>query len=359
MSTERVGRRWARPEVGLALAAIASSALVWWPYRGRMDLIYRHWDAPSYLQIAAEGYQPTPDGKPPMVLAHLPLYPATARVLGFLGLQRALLVATVLATVAAVLLFYRLARDVWRTPSPGFLALVFLLVPPRWWLYHSVGASEPLYIALVLAAIWLMEKDRVAWSCAAAGFAAVTRSSGIMMLPAWALILELRGRRRSMPWLLLIPAGLGAYLVFAQARFGDFLAPFAPNLDKISSPFPFSFLGWLIGVNHIAQAEFYIYLAFVYALGITRLLAYPVPMIYAAFQLAFYVCIGSEDWSRYFLAMAPFALVLGFRDLWASRPARWLLAAYAPVTLYYCWNSIVHNLIPEPRYLDLLRRLAP
>jgi hypothetical protein len=75
---------------------------------------------------------------------------------------------------------------------------------------------------------------------------------------------------------------------------------FAPNLDKISSPFPFSFLGWLIGVNHIAQAEFYIYLAFVYALGITRLRQFPCPMIYAAFQLAFYVCIGSEDWSRYF-----------------------------------------------------------
>ncbi|HKD17090.1 MAG TPA: hypothetical protein VKG23_04405 [Thermoanaerobaculia bacterium] len=346
----------------LALAAIASSLLVWLPYAGRMRIIYRNWDSPSYLDIAGEGYVSgnpiAPTVSPPLVLAHFPLYPLLVRALGFIGLERALLAVSVLATIAATAIFYRLARDVWRVESPEFLTLVFLLVPPRWVLYRSLGASEPLFIALVMASIWFFETDRIGWSCVAAGLAAVTRVSGIMILPAWALLLLLRGRSRSLPWLALIPAGLAAYLVFTRVRFGSFFAPFAPNVEKIASPIPFSFLGWLIGVNLVAHAEFYIYLAFIYALGISRLRRFPVPMTYAAFQLAFFLCISSEDWSRYFLAMAPFALVLGFHDILTSRAARWLLPAYAAVTLYYCWNVFPKNVCPEPVYNEILRRIG-
>jgi len=349
-------------ELALAAASVLSSLLVWLPYRHRMELVYRYWDGPSYLDIAREGYvvaSPLAAGKsPPWLLAHFPLYPLTIRALAFLGYPRAMLLATVLATITAALLFYRLARDVWRVPSPGLLALIFLVVPPRWLLYHSVGASEPLFLALVLASIFCFEKDRIGWACAIAGLAALTRASGIMILPAYALLLVARGRRRSLPWLLLIPSGFGAFLLYSRLQFGSFLAPFEPNLDKLSSPVPFAFLAWLIGVNLVAHAEFHIYLAGIFAIGISRISRFRVPMTYAAFQLAFYLFVSSEDWSRYFLAMAPFALVLGFRDILTSRPVRWMLPAYVAVATFYAWNVIPKNLCPEPAYARLLQLLA-
>lgn len=350
------------PEALLVLAAIASSLLVLWPYLDRMEIVYRYWDGPSYLTIAREGYRPgsplSPGPGPPMLLAHLPLYPLLVRALSFVGWQRAPIIGSVLATIAAVLIFYRLARDVWKIPSPWLLSLVFLLVPPRWLLYHSVAASEPLFLALVLASIALFERDRVGWSCAAAGLAALTRVSGIMILPAYALLLLARGKRQSLPWLLLIPAGFCGYLLYCQIRFGSFLAPFEPNLEKIASPIPFAFLGWLIGINLVAHAEFHIYLAGIYAIGTSRLHRFRVPMAYAAFQLAFYLLISSEDWSRYFLAMQPFALILGFHDILTSRAVRWMLPAYTAVALFYASRVIPKNLCPEPLYNHLLRHLG-
>ena len=351
-----------RVELALAATAVVSSLLVWLPYRHRMDIVYRYWDGPSYLDIAREGYvagSPLAAGKAtPWLLAHFPLYPLTIRALAFVGYTRAMLLATVLATIAAALLFYRLARDTWRVPSPGLLALIFLLVPPRWLLYHSVGASEPLFLALVLASIWSFEKDRIGPACAMAGLAAITRASGIMILPAYALLLMMQGRRRCLPWLLLIPLGFGAYLLYCQAQFGSFLAPFEPNLDKIASPIPFSFLAWLIGVNLVAHAEFHIYLAGIYAIGISRISRFRVPMAYAGFQFAFYLFVSSEDWSRYFLAMAPFAVILGFHDILTSRAVRWMLPVYTGVATFYAWNVIPKNLCPAPMYEQLLQLLS-
>jgi len=350
------------PDALLVLAAVGSSLLVWWPFLGRMSLIYRHWDAPAYLAIAREGYAAggplAPGTGTPWLLAHLPLYPLLTRLLSFVGWERATLVGSVLCTVAAVLIFYRLARDVWKVPSPWFLSLVFVFVPPRWLLYHSVGASEPLFLALALGSIWCFERDRIGWACFTAGLAAVTRVSGILFFPAYALLLLARGRRRSLPWLLWIPAGFGAYLAYCQIRFGTFMAPFEPNLDKLASPIPFAFLGWLIGINRIAHAEFHIYLAAIYAVGISRLRRFPVPMAFAAFQLAFYLFISSEDWSRYFLVMAPFALLLGFHDILTSRPVRWMLPVYVLVATFYARSAIPKNLCPAPLYERLLQHLG-
>ncbi len=350
------------PDALLVVAAVASSFLVWLPFLGRMRLLYRHWDGPSYLAIAREGYSAasplTPDAGPPWLLAHFPLYPFLVRLLSFVGWERATVAGAVLCTIAGVLIFYRLARDVWKVPSAWWLSLLFLLVPPRWLLYHSVAASEPLFIALALASIWYFEKDRIGWACFAAGLAALTRVSGVMFLPAYAVLLVARGRRRSLPWLLWIPAGVGGYLLYCQLRFGTYMAPFAPNLEKIAMPIPFAFLGWLIGINRIAHAEFHIYLAGIYAIGISRLRRFPVPMAYAAFQLAFYLFISSEDWSRYFLPMAPFALVLGFHDILSSRPVRWMVPVYVAVAVFYARSAIPKNLCPEPLYARLLQHLG-
>ncbi|HYX20092.1 MAG TPA: hypothetical protein VFA98_04540, partial [Thermoanaerobaculia bacterium] len=154
-------RAGVRPELWLALASVGGSFLVYLPFVSDMAPVYRFWDGPNYLTVARTLYRIGPDN--PLLAyvydvrffaSYLPVYPMLVRAFAFLGYERALLLVSVLASTAAVLLFYRLARDVWRLESPAFLSLVFLFLPPRWLLYRSTGATESVYIAATLAAVY-------------------------------------------------------------------------------------------------------------------------------------------------------------------------------------------------------------
>src|SRR5262249_30342505 len=217
--------------------------------------------------------------------SYLPVYPLLVRALAFVGDERALLLVSVIAATVAVLLFYRLARDVWRLESPAFLSLVFLFLPPRWVLYRSTGATEAVYIACTLAAVLFFEKSQVGRASVAGALAALTRISGLMIAPAFGIVLLLRRRWRSIPLLLLIPAGLFGYFLFCKERFGDFFAYFSPHGEKLARFIPFGFLPVLFGKGLYHQVEFHILLALVYAVGTFRLRPYPVIFSYCLFEL--------------------------------------------------------------------------
>ena len=153
-----------------------------------MEIVYRHYDSPRDMTVARTLYRIAPDNPlvsktmtPAYFASRLPLYPLLVRAFAWIGYQRAMLFVSWGAGVAAVLLFYTLARDVWRLSSPFFLSLVFLFLPPRWLLYRSVGATESLYIALTLASLLLFERGRIGRASAAASLAAVTRITGLMI----------------------------------------------------------------------------------------------------------------------------------------------------------------------------------
>jgi hypothetical protein len=253
-----------RPEIGLAFAAVASSFLVYWPFLHDMSTVYRFWDGPNYMTVARDLYRISPENPllsyvytPVFFASYLPFYPFCVRLLAFVGYERALPLATLLYG-RAVLIFYRLARDVWKLPSPGSLALVFLFLPPRWVLYRSVGASEAVYIACSLASIWFFEKGRIGRASAAGGLAALTRISGLMIAPAYAAVLIREKRYRQLLWLGLIPLGLLGYFVFCAYRFGDFFAYFRAHGEKLVRLVPFGFLPVLFEKGLYHQVEFHI-----------------------------------------------------------------------------------------------------
>ena len=354
-----------RPEILLVLAAVGGSFLVYLPFLSDMMAVYRFWDGPNYLTIARNGYDIRPDNPllayvyhPSYFLRHLPLYPLCVRALSFLGYQPALLVVSVAATVAATLLFYRLSRDVWKLPSPGFLTLVFLFLPPRWLLYRSTGATESLYLALVLASIFFFEKSSTGRASVAAGLATLTRISGLMLAPAFAVVLLSRKRWRSLPWLVFIPLCLGLYFLYAASLFGNFFEYFSQHGDKMAVFRPFGFLPVLFQQGLYHQAEFHILLALVYAVGISRLRPFPVLFWYCVFEFLLHIFVSTEDWSRYFLAMAPFALVVGFRDLLDTRAFRWLFPGFALLSFVYAWGVIPLNGCRPDIYLRLLAHLG-
>lgn len=364
MEQDRPATRW-RPQILLAALSLTSSLLVLFPFRNSMDVVYRHWDSPMDLTVAKTLYRIPPDnplvgqGSPPAFFAsRLPLYPLLVRAFAWIGYERAMLFVSWAAGVAAVLLFYTLARDVWRLSSPFFLSLVFLFLPPRWLLYRSVGATESLSIAMTLASLLLFERGWIGRASVAAALASVTRITGLMIAPAYLVVLWRRGRVRSLPWILVAGSGFLLYCVFCAWRFGDFFAYFEPHLGKIASPFPFANLRWLIETRQIHHAEFHILLGLAYAVGITRLRPYPVLLSYCVFQYLLLVFIGTEDSSRYFLSMAPFALIVGYREVLDSRAVRWVLPGFVVLSFIYAWHVIPLNGCPPGLYRLLLDSLG-
>ncbi len=366
-ATTQKPRAGVRPEIWLTLASVAGSFLVYWPFRADMSVVYRFWDGPNYLTVAKTLYAVSPGNPllayvytPAYFLTHLPLYPLCVRALAWVGgYEAALLLVSMLASVAAVLLFYRLARDVWKLPSPEFLALVFLFLPPRWLLYRSTGATEALSIALTLASVWFFEKARWGRASLFGGLAALTRISGLMLAPAYAVALARERRWRAWPWLLLIPAALFGYFLFCAMRFGDFFAYLKPHGEKVAALRPFGFLPTLFEKGLYHQVEFHILLFLVYAVGTFRLRTrFPVLFWYGVFELALLVLVSTEDWSRYFLAMAPFSLIVGFHDLIDTRAFRWMFPLFAGLAVYYAWGTIPLNGCRPDIYEGLLMHLG-
>ncbi|HEV8232323.1 MAG TPA: hypothetical protein VGQ75_08235 [Thermoanaerobaculia bacterium] len=359
-------RRLARPEVLLVAAAVAGSFLVYAPFLAHMSDVYRFWDGPNYLTIARTLYDVQPDNPllayvrtPRYFFVHLPMYPLLVRAVSFFGYQQAMLLVSIVATCVATILFYRLCRDVWKLASPEFLTVVFLFLPPRWLLYRSTGSTEAVYIAFTLAAILFFQRSQVARASIFGAFATLTRISGLMIAPAFAVVLLLRRKRlRSMAWLVLIPAVLAGYFLFCAARTSNFFEYFSQHGEKVAAFRPFGFLPVLFQKGLYHQAEFHILLALVYGVGTSRLRPFPVLFWYCVFELGLHLFISTEDWSRYFLAMAPFALVVGFREVIDTRAFRWIFAPYVVVALYYAWNVIPSNGCRPDIYVRLLAHLG-
>lgn len=203
------------------------------------------WDSVWYLAIARDGYADSADHAKS---AFYPLYPLLVRGGGWVvGSQ---LVAGVLVSLAcflvALLLLHRLALiELGPRDAHGTL-LIVAFFPTAF--YFSAVYSESLFLLLSVGAVLAARQGRWGWAGFAGGLAALTRNSGVLLLVPLVLLLlygpradrpdvarPAAGARRWLPrhrlgpealWLALVPAGLGAYLLYSALVLGDALAPF-------------------------------------------------------------------------------------------------------------------------------------
>jgi len=131
-----------------------------------------------------------------------------------------------------------------------------------------------------------------------------------------------------------------------------------PHEGKTSRFVPFGFLPQLFAQGLYHHAEFYILLALVYAVGISRIREYETAFTYCVFEIILHVCVSTEEWSRYWLAMAPFALILGYRDILSSRPFRLLFPLFAVMSFVYAWGTLPINTCREDIYSHLMWNLG-
>lgn len=188
------------------------------------------WDGVWYQRIAQFGYDPTvAHGN---VVAFSPLYPELMSlvrlVLGWSYLAAGVAVSTACFLVALVLLHRLIARRsgervartaVWLT---AFFPTAFLF---------SATYTESLYLLLTVAAFLLLEGRRLATASLVGMLAVLSRPTGIMLAPAFALRVWRDGGRRLTGGVVgrllligLLPLAYALFAAYLYYRTGDPLA---------------------------------------------------------------------------------------------------------------------------------------
>ena len=198
---------------------------------------FARWDSVWYLAIAQGGYH-----GPPARTAFFPLLPLLLRGLGFVvGSQ---IIAGVLISLAGFLVALVLLRRlvILELGEPAARVAVTLLAFAPVSYFFSALYTESLFLALSLGCVLLARRGRWGWGALLGGLAAASRNSGVLLAIPFVLLYlyppgtgsrtlaaRLRPRRRpgpSLAYVLLIPAGLGAYLLYLGLTTGDALSPF-------------------------------------------------------------------------------------------------------------------------------------
>jgi hypothetical protein len=155
--------------------------------------VWGRWDSGWFLQIAHHGY-----ADPGQSSAFFPAYPLLVRFVGYFLLGHDLLAGVLISLVAsavAFVLLWRLAGELGGEATAARTVLYLAIFPTT--LFLLAVYSESLYLALSVAAFVLARRGRWGFAGAATGVAALTRVSGVMLLPALALLAWRAPDRRS------------------------------------------------------------------------------------------------------------------------------------------------------------------
>ena len=349
----------------LVILSILSSMLFYLPILLKdTSILFRYWDGPNYLYVARTLYDIpsnhpfTPYGTTPAYFAcHLPLYPLLIRLLAtFFGYLSAMLTVTLFCTGVATVLFYELLRETKAVVSPFWSAVISLYLPIRWMIYHSVGASEPLFLALVFGSMLCFLRKRYALAFALCGLSSATRIVGVLFGLAYLLLLLHQKRWKLLPLLAIIPIPLLATFSFYAWRFGDFWAYFKWN-SKLLHMMPLEILNAYAGNNNTQHAELYLVMYLVYGTGVLLLWRWPVFFWYSLVFYVFNLFIFHEDLSRYYIPIAPFVLVLAYDKVLSTRAFKLMLPLLIAGVYMYSWPLVQANILVEGVWTELLKVL--
>ncbi len=203
--------------------------------------VWGRYDTTWYLDLATNGYHVAPDlAHQQSNLAFFPLYPNLVRwIVGALPVPWqhyatrftvAVLVANACA-LAATWVVFELVRERWGDDALARRTVLYLLLFPAGF-FLSAAYSESLFLLTAAGALLLAQRGRWWLAGAVAALAALTRSLGILVVPALALLYLTEPRPgfrriRADAFALLLPiATLAGHAVHLARLSGDPLALF-------------------------------------------------------------------------------------------------------------------------------------
>lgn len=362
----------------LALSCIVLTFLIWLPHYLKLNFfnldfsngfntIYRNYDGLEYITIAKSFYS----GIPIYYASHFPFYSLLiaigATIVGFL---KSMVLVSLLFTVFSTWAFYKLIKDFKLSTSPLWLSILFLLLPARWVIVHSIGSPEPIFIFFTILCLYLflkfekLGKAKYLWLSALAGVAAqLTRPPGILLFIGlmiyihWKIYQErktldlsivLAKHIRYFPFLLMPLALLGIFYLYQQ-NYGDFFAYFHSG-DNIHLTFPpfqvFNKHQYWVGDIWLEDI-IYIFLAgFMGGLLLLKQKLYPLGFYVLTYLFAS-VLIIHRDVSRYTVPIMPFVLI-AYDKVLNTKEFKIVMVILVLGIYLYAQNFLINNVAPIP-----------
>lgn len=360
----------------LAGATLLITILVWLPHMLAVqnfwglnfgegfNTIYRNFDGPEYIVIAKTFYDPRAIASLPLSLpssyfaSHFPGYAVLIAIFApLMGFLKSMLFTSVLSTTASVWAFYFLIRDFKLSARPLFLSFIFLVLPARWMVVHSVGSSEPAFIFFIITAIYFFMKFETnkkfiyIFSAGIFGLLAqITRPPGILLFAALAFyILVFKKIRLNYFPLIIIPLGLlGIFFLFSQT-YGDFWAYFKSG-DNIHLTFPpfqvFNKFEFWVGDIWLEDIIYIFTLGFLGGVMLLKQKLYPLAFFTLTY-LAAAALVSHRDISRYLLPISPF-VIIAFEKVLTGKEFKIILPIVLLAIYLYAQNFILANVAPIP-----------
>ena len=374
----------------IASISVLPTLFIWLPFflrltkvwgipipRDGMATIVANYDGPLFILTAKSFYSPeiiksTSFGLPvEYFAAHFPLFPALIKSFaGIFGYPYSMLFVTALSSILATYFFYRFIEDYVEKKDILWLTVVFALFPARWLIVRSVGASEPLFMAGIIASIYYFKQKKYFFAGFWGMVAQLTKSPGILLFMAYLLILLIPKLKEiatdlkskiSFPGMKkylsisLIPLSLLGVFIFYKIRLNDFLAYFhsGDNIHLFFPPFQiFNYSAPWVGTFWLEE------IIFVYLFGLLGLiklikmkereLAWFVGIFFASVLF-----VSHRDLIRYSLPIVPFLLV-AFSDTIVKKEFKYaMLILIIPIYLFSL-AYISQNVMPISDWAPLL-----
>jgi len=373
----------------VTLFVLFSTILIWIPhiltfqnfwglnFSNGFNTIYRNFDGLEYIIIAKTFYDPSlialiPQSLPDIYYAsHFPGFPILIALFApFLGFLKSMLFVSIVFTILSAISFYILVRDFKLTNNPLLLTIVFLLLPARWIIVHSVGSPEPMFIFFIILSLYYFLKvthnelhshmesgNSDIWLAAIfASLAQLTRPPGALLGLALGLFVLWQGyQRKSFKYVLsfypflLVPLTLLSVFYLYDIRYGDFFAYFHSG-DNIHLTFPpfqiFNLNQFWVGTIWLEDIIYIYILGLLGGFLLIKQKLYPLAFFVLTFLTASFF-VAHRDISRYTLPIAPF-VIIAFQHILISKEFKIILAILALALYLYSQNYILQNTAPVP-----------
>lgn len=373
----------------LISSTILLTFLVWFPYLFNLsnffnldfsagfNTIFRNYDGVEYVIIAKTFYFPDQIAQIPQSLpanyfaAHFPGY--SLLILAFsplLGFLKSMVFVSLAFTVLSTIAFYFLVKNFKLTSQPLFLSLLFLVLPARWLIIHSVGSSEPVFIFFTILTFYFFLKfeqtNRYSEIILAGMFGALaqfTRPPGILIFGALGIFILwkiFKNRKQSIfnqfskavisyfP-LLLIPLTLTTIFGWYHIAYNDFWAYFhsGDNIHLSLPPFQiFNKAQYWVGDIWLEDIVYIYILGFLAGIMLLKRGLQSLGVFVLTFMVAA-ILIAHRDISRYIAPVFPFALIAYEKTL-TSKEFKIVLAIVLLGIYLYSQNYILNNTAPYP-----------
>lgn len=368
----------------LAFSTIFITFAIWLPhllslpnfwglsFKEGFPIIYRNFDGLEYVIIAKTFYYPEliasmGQSLPTSYFAsHFPGYSILillfAPIFGFL---KSMLFVSLISTILSAWVFYKLLKDFKLTLHPLFLSFIFLILPARWVIVHSVGSSEPTFILLILCAVYFFMKHETSgkfsfllYAGIFGAFAQLTRPPGVLLFIAlslyilWKIIYQRFSFTKAVinyfP-LLFIPLTLLSIFYWFSVTYQDFFAYFHSG-DNIHLTFPpfqvFNKDQFWVGDIWLEDIVYVFILGFLAGIMLWKQKLYPLAFFVLTYLTAS-IFVAHRDISRYVLPIFPICLI-AFEKVLTSREFKIILPIILLAIYLYAQNYILLNTAPIP-----------